>query len=227
MQETSSRVSERQAPVLESIAPGVESWTTKDRAQFRAFAVHKEGQVVLIDPVPLDADEEKAIRALGNVAAVLLTCYWHERATAETAARFGVPLYAHPDAIARLESKTAQPFPAQLPLGLELLDASGSTPGEVAFYLPDNGGAIIVGDSWHNIPLTRMPLPVRLILKFAIKLRDGLHLYPPSKAHDSQALIRQSREWLQRPVERLIVSHGDCLNHGAKDPMLARLNQGA
>lgn len=213
--------------MLKSIAPGVECWKTKDRAEFRAFAVHGDGQVVLIDPVPVDAEEEQAIRALGQVQAVLLSCFWHERDSAAVAARFGVPLYAAPEAIARLEGKSAQPFPEQLPLGIELLDASGGTAGEVAFYLPGDGGMIIVGDSWHNIPLSRMPLPVRLILKLAIKLRDGLHLYPPAKARDSQALIRQCRAWLERPVERLLVSHGDCLDHGAKAAMLARLDQGA
>ncbi|HEY9720640.1 MAG TPA: hypothetical protein V6D47_01420 [Oscillatoriaceae cyanobacterium] len=213
--------------MLETRAPAISSWKVAEIPGFHAYAVHRDGEVVLIDPVALSPAQEAKLRTLGTVKAVLLTGPNHERESAALSKTFGVPVYAHSAAIAQFDSKAVQPLPETLPLGLVALEADGAFEGEVVYYHPDDGGSLLVGDSWHNERLARFPWLARLFIKHVIRLRDGLHLTPPSKARNSQALIAQSRAWLEQPVERLLVSHGDCLLSGAGIRMRERLDQGA
>jgi glyoxylase-like metal-dependent hydrolase (beta-lactamase superfamily II) len=213
--------------MIEPVAPGVHAWETKDFKQFRAFAVADGGEVVLIDPVAPDADEARAIAALGRVVAIVLTSSWHERDAEAIARRFEAPIYAHPAALGELSCKTVQPLPAVLPLGLAAWEVPGAFPGQVAYYRAHEGGSLIVGDCWMNLQIHEKPLPVRLLMKYLTPLRDGLHLTPPGNAADSQAIIAAYREHLAHPVERLLVSHGRHILAGARAHMLARLEQGA
>jgi glyoxylase-like metal-dependent hydrolase (beta-lactamase superfamily II) len=213
--------------MLETVAPGLHAWETKDFKQFRAFAIADGGEVVLIDPVALDADEAHAIEALGRVVAIALTSAWHERDAEAIARRFGAPIYAHPAALGELTCKTVQPLPETLPLGLVAWEVPGAFPGQVAYYRPHEGGSLMVGDCWMNLQIHEKPLPVRLLMKLLTPLRDGLHLTPPTKAADSQAIIAAYRRHLAHPVERLLVSHGRHVLEGARAHMLARLELGA
>jgi glyoxylase-like metal-dependent hydrolase (beta-lactamase superfamily II) len=212
--------------MLHEVAPGIHAWYSKDMVRYRAFAIAGGGQVVLVDPTAMDAEETKALEALGTVTGILLTCDWHERDAASFAERYGVPVWAHPDALPLLQSKSAQAFPVDLPLGIEVLPATGTTPGQVAFLVPRDGGSLIVGDFWMNIPFAKAPWLMRLVMRHLIKLRDGLHLFPPVKASNPSAMVEASRVILDRDFDRLLVSHGDCIDVGAKTRMAERLKQG-
>jgi glyoxylase-like metal-dependent hydrolase (beta-lactamase superfamily II) len=212
--------------MLKTLAPGIHAWLSKGPARFRSFAVVADGAVVLVDPVRPDAAEAAALKALGPVVAILITCGWHGRDAAALAAEHGVPVWAHADALAALGIPDAKPFPTTLPGKMEALPATGSTPGQVAFYVPQDGGSLIVGDFWMNIAFAKAPWWMQLVMRHLIKVRDGLHLFPPVRASDPQAMIAASRDILTRPFERLLVSHGDCLLQDARRLMAERLKQG-
>lgn len=212
--------------MLTELAPGIHAWFSKDLGRFRAFAVVDGDQVVLIDPVQPDAAERAALEALGTVHAILITCGWHGRDAATMSTHYGVPVWAHADALPELAIPAAQPFPDDLPAGIEALPVQGTTPGDVAFLVPRDGGSLIVGDFWMNIPFAKAPLWMRLFMKHIIKLRDGLHHFPPVKARDPQAMVESSRTMLDRDFDRLLVSHGEPLLSGAKARMAERLKQG-
>ena len=214
--------------MLHELAPGVMAWESKDVTAFRAFAVHEADEVVLIDPLPTDEAEMGQIRALGRVIAILLTTAWHDRDAAKAARVWGAPVFAHPDALGDLPAAIgARPFPFELPLGLEAIHVPQAKPGNVAIYDARDGGTLLPGDLWHNEALTRFPIYLRLFLRYAIKLRDGLHPFPPKKAADPEGM-RRALDLLmaERPVKRLLVSHGACLVDGAEGRMRARLALG-
>lgn len=214
--------------MLHELAPGVMAWEAKDTTAFRAFAVHAGDEVVLVDPLPTDEAEMGQIRALGRVVAILLTTPWHDRDAANAARTWGAQVFAQAEGLGELPPKLgAQPFPARLPLGLEAIHVPDAFPGMVAIYDARDGGTLLPGDLWHNEVFARFNPFMRLILKHVIKLRDGLHPFPPSKAKDPEA-VRRALDLLlaERPVKRLLVSHGACLVDGAEGRMRARLTQG-
>lgn len=213
--------------MLKELAPGVHVWQSKDTRRFQAFAIAGDGEVVLIDPVELDKEEEQQVRALGTVKAILITCPWHERVAAAAAKAFGAPIYGDPAGLAEFENKDAKPFPAELPLGLEVLQGTGSCAGQVVLYLPRDGGALISGDFWHNIPMKEVPWFIRPILLYIVKLRDGLHLFPPTKATNPAQMVDSGKKMLaDRPVDKLFVSHGHSLLSGAGKQLAERLTKG-
>ena len=214
--------------MLHELAPRVMAWEAKDVTAFRAFAVHDRDEVVLVDPLPTDEAEMGQIRALGRVVAILLTTPWHDRDAANASRTWGAPVYAHPDALAQLAKPIgAAPFPATLPLGLEAIHVPQAQPGKVALYDEADGGTLIPGDLWHNEAFARFPFHVKFVLKHVVKLRDGLHPFPPRKAKDPEGMRRALDLLLaERPVKRLLVSHGACLVDGADQRMRARLTQG-
>ena len=216
--------------MLKELHPGLYAWTTEDHKRFRSFAVVDGGEVVLIDPVAVDAEEANHLKQLGQITAILLTSAWHERDAEGFACQFKAPIYAHPDALPDLEHEDdkhkPEALPDALPLGLVAWEVPGALPGQVAYYWPRDGGSLIVGDCWMNLPLEQAPWYMRLFYQHVAKLRAGLHLLPPAKARDSQAMIAAYRRHLEQPVERLLVSHGSPIMAGARERMLKRLDQG-
>ncbi|MFN3432218.1 MAG: hypothetical protein ACK46X_19995 [Candidatus Sericytochromatia bacterium] len=212
--------------MLQPVTPGVHAWETQDLAQFRAFAVADGGEVVLVDPLAMDAEEVRAIEALGQVVAIVLTSAWHERDAAQAARRFNAPVYAHPEAIAELKSQTVQPLPETLPLGLVAWHVPGAFAGQTAFYWPREGGTLIAGDCWMNLKFEEKPFLMRLLLQYVLPLRDGLHLTPPKRAANPDAIIAAYQEHLKHPVERLLVSHGRHILENAREQMQSRLALG-
>ncbi|MDB5100733.1 MAG: Metallo-beta-lactamase superfamily protein [Cyanobacteria bacterium RYN_339] len=212
--------------MLIEAAPGIFAWQTKDMTRFRAYAVAWAGEVVLIDPVEPDAEEAAALAGLGKVGAIALTNAFHERASAKLAAHYGVPVYASREALAELKNKQAQPLPDLLPAGIEVLPAMHGLAGQVCFYVPRDGGSLLTGDAWHNEDLAALPLPVRLLLKHVVKLRQGLQPTPPSKCKDLAAFQAQLKAMLDRPVERMLTAHGENVTAGAGPRMVARLAEG-
>lgn len=214
--------------MLHELAPRVMAWEAKDMTAFRAFAVHAGDEVVLVDPLPTDEAEMGQIRALGRVVAILLTTPWHDRDAANAARTWGAPIYAQAEGLAALPAKLgAQAFPRELPHGLEAIHVPAAMPGMVAIYDARDGGTLLPGDLWHNEAFARFNPVARLFLRHVVRLRDGLHPFPPVKAKDPEA-VRRALDLMiaERPVKRLLVSHGACLIDGAEARMRARLAQG-
>ncbi|MGH3103970.1 MAG: hypothetical protein ACRDN6_07745 [Gaiellaceae bacterium] len=175
--------------------------------------------IVLIDPlVPsgepdrfwaaLDRDVEQWARPVH----VLLTVSWHERSAQAMVDRYGGRLWAHErvlQAEGSFGARVTDPFRdgAALPGGVEAFDASRSD--EVVYWLPEHG-ALVPGD----VLLGGGGGDLRLCPESWLPAGVG---YPQLQA----AL----RPLLDRPIELVLVSHGEPVLEGGRDALARALDQ--
>jgi glyoxylase-like metal-dependent hydrolase (beta-lactamase superfamily II) len=174
---------------VEQISPGLRRWTSwRDHWEedVGSLAVDTPDGLVLIDP--LDPPKE-----LGRPAHVLVTVYWHARATAGLKAPVSAP------------SRSLRPLANR---GVDAADAADGLPGgirafptaraaEAVYWLPEHR-ALVVGD---------------VLLGAGAKPRatdEPLRLCPEGwlgkSTHDD---LRESlRPLLELPLEHVLVSHG-------------------
>ena len=174
---------------MDQIAPGLRRWTSWHdhwEEEVGSLAVETEDGLVLIDPLEPPAE-------LSNPAHVLVTVYWHARATADLKAPTWAP------------SRSLRPLANR---GVEAADAADGLPGgirafqtaraaEAVYWLPEQR-AIAVGD---------------VLLGAGAKPRatdDPLRLCPEGwLGRQTHADLRESlRPLLDLPVEQVLVSHG-------------------
>ncbi|MEO5575908.1 MAG: hypothetical protein ABIR67_06265 [Gaiellaceae bacterium] len=174
---------------MQEIAPGLRRWTSWHdhwEEDVGSVAVDTSDGLVLIDPLDPPAE-------LGQPAHVLVTVYWHARATADVKARAWAP------------SRSLRPLANR---GVEAVDAAADLPGgilsfptaraaEAVYWLPDQR-AVVVGD---------------VLLGAGAKPRatdDPLRLCPERwLGKQTHADLRESlRPLLDLPVEHVVVSHG-------------------
>lgn len=123
------------AKELEEVVPGVYNWHVEDdRIGTRSDAyavVDRDGAVVLIDPLPID---EKLLRPLGTLTAIVLTAGNHQRSAWRFRKLFRVPVWA-PENAHGLEEEPDTFYTSgdSLPGGLSALHTPG--PAEVMFTL--------------------------------------------------------------------------------------------
>jgi glyoxylase-like metal-dependent hydrolase (beta-lactamase superfamily II) len=172
--------------------------------------------VCLIDPlVPADEPErfwsalDRDVERAGKPVAVLLTVFFHERNAAEVAARYGGEVWAHEPALERLAIGVARPFRFgdPLPGGLESFDTARR--GEVVYWIP-GPNAVVAGD---------------------VLLGDGsggVEICPPdwfAAAESGRERAKQAlAPLLERPVELVVVSHGEPVVQRAKERLAAALS---
>ncbi len=182
---------------MDQIAPGLRRWTSWHdhwEEDVGSLAVETPEGLVLIDPLDPPAE-------LGKPAHVLVTVYWHARATAG----LKVPTWA--------PSRSLRPLANR---GVEAADAATGLPGgirafptaraaEAVYWLPEQR-AVVVGD---------------VLLGAGAKPRatdDPLRLCPEGwlgkPTHDD---LRESlRPLLDLPVELVLTSHGAPVLGGGK-----------
>lgn len=143
------------APLIVWAMPGIGTWTAYSeevRAELTGTAVLADGELVLIDPIPLPDSALAGLTALGSPRAILLTSANHQRSSREYAEKLGVPVYA--PLLARQELRADVwfvPGDPVLPCGMEAISLPGFAVGESAFYLRDLG-ALVLGDAVVNLP---------------------------------------------------------------------------
>ena len=194
------------------IAEGLWRWTARHPdwkpsddwdAEVGCVYCETPGAVVLVDPLAPDepSEQERLWRALdrdverlARPVAVLLTVHWHQRSSAETAARYGGTVWRAGD------------DPAALPEGVEA--HPGGFDEEVLFWLPGHR-ALVAGD----VILGKEGGGLRLCPESWLPAGGG-----------HRALRGTLRPLLALPIERVIVSHGEPVlegGHAALEPLLA------
>jgi len=184
------------------IAPGLWRWTAYHeewRKVVGCLYLETDDATVLFDPlVPgddaerfldyLDADVE---RAAGGVH-IVLTVYWHVRSTLELADRYKADVWAPARSAKPVERRTKlAPHPVRpgdrLPAGVEACESGRA--GELVFLLPRHR-ALVAGD---------------------VLLGDPLRICPSGwVGKGGQKAVREAlRPLLDRPLDRILVSHGD------------------
>jgi glyoxylase-like metal-dependent hydrolase (beta-lactamase superfamily II) len=171
--------------------------------------------VCLIDPlVPADEAErfwsalDRDVERAAKPVAVLLTVFWHERSAGEVAARYGGDVWAHESALDRLAIEVARPFQFgdPLPGGIEALDTAER--GEVVYWIA-GPNAVVAGD---------------------VLLGDGsggVQVCPPDWFAAGESGRLRAKEALAvllgRPVELVLVSHGEPVVEGARERLAAAI----
>jgi glyoxylase-like metal-dependent hydrolase (beta-lactamase superfamily II) len=194
---------------LEAVAPGLRRWAAwhpEWRQEVGSVAVDTPDGLVLIDPL----DPPPEVR---SPAHVLVTVFWHARSGGELGAGH---VWAPARGVRRLKNRgvvVTDPFEQapELPGKIEAIPTARE--GEVIYWLPQQRAAV-VGD---------------VLLGAGAKphaTSEPLRLCPVNwlegKTH--KQLIKSLLPLLDRPLERILVSHGDPVLQGGKDVLAALIS---
>ena len=143
---------------------------------FNGHFVRDPGGNICIDPVePTEADMNTLVRE--GVARIILTNRNHSRASNQVRARTGARTAIHADDAGHARSQETE-LDDGLEVGatvgpLEMVDASGKSPGEVALLWPDRG-ILIVGDAIIGNPPGQCGLLPERVMDDPVRLRSNL-----------------------------------------------------
>ncbi len=172
---------------------------------FNGHLVRDPGGNICIDPVEPTEDDIDALVKEG-VAWIILTNRNHSRAANRVRARTGARTVIHADDADHARSQETE-LDGALEVGgtvglLEVVDASGKSPGEVALLWRDRG-ILIVGDAIIGNPPGQCGLLPERVMDDPRRLRNNL------------------RKLLDLDFDTLLVGDGESILHNAK----ARLKQ--
>jgi glyoxylase-like metal-dependent hydrolase (beta-lactamase superfamily II) len=197
---------------VQELAPGLRRWTAWHdhwEEEVGSLAVDTDDGLVFIDPI--DPPPEA-----GKPEHVLVTVYWHARATGELSAR---RVWASRRSDRPLRSRgieVTDPFRAgdELPGGIKAFQTARAA--EVVYWLPQQR-AVVAGDVLLGAGAKPRPTdePLRLCPERWLGKRT----------HDD--LRETLRPLLDLPVERVLVSHGEPILSNAKQPLVDVLSERA
>ena len=177
-----------------------------------AVAVARSG-LYFVDPIPLRAAvlSELLEQTAGTPpAGVLVTNGNHARAAEEMARRFGVPVCATAAAAeaAGLEPGVLIPEAGEAVFGgaFEAIPLTGAAAGEVAFYRPDGGGLVVVGDALIHMG------------------SHGFAVLPDKYCENPKELRRSLARLAERNFSTVTFAHGEPLVGKANERLRALLS---
>lgn len=191
------------AQEIQSIGPGIFIWQSYDptvKADLFSTALETSSGTFLVDPIPLQADALRDISSRQKVAGIVVTNENHERAAAQFAAKFSVPVYLH----STLRGVVAFPSARGLQdrevfsAGLTAVQIKGGPLGELALHYDADGGTMVVGDALINFE------------------PHGFALLPAKYCSDFKLLRRSLPKLLDYAFERMLFAHGTPLLSGAR-----------
>ncbi|MBA2253308.1 MAG: MBL fold metallo-hydrolase [Nitrospirales bacterium] len=192
------------------VAPRVYRWTMHDDridSQSDSYAVVDDGQIVLIDPLPMGMQD---LAKLGTVHSIVLTASCHERSAWRYRRQFKVPVHAPAGAV---DFEADPDFwydqGDHLAGNLIAIHSPGPTEAYYSFYLERDGGVVFCGDLLTNYV-------------------DGRLAFVPDEYQDDPGRIRESvRHLLSLQFQALCPNHGNPITSGAKDAIREALKRDA
>ncbi|MDQ6622112.1 MAG: hypothetical protein M3Y86_01320 [Verrucomicrobiota bacterium] len=170
------------------------------KAELFSTALATESGVVLVDPIEVDDATLRTVCGERSIRALAITNENHLRDSAQLAARFDVPVFAHASAGVRGANDLAE-----LP-ELTAIAIQGAPLGEVALHSPRAGGTLIIGDALINFgPHEFAFLPAKYCVN-ANRMRKSL------------------RQLLDLSFDRICFAHGTPITVRAKNRLLALLD---
>ena len=194
---------------MERVGPGVWAWTARHPGwqpdfcwdeRVRCFVIETEAETLVVDPLVEDDDwtaVDDVVGARDAPVAIVLTQAAHTRQAGEAAARYGAGVWAHEYAREKVGGAVFHPIRHgdDVPGGAEVL-AFDEEPGGsgTPLYLPSHA-SIAVGDVF-------------------IYADDELRVWWSSRDEAEERWYRERyvpslRRWFDRPIERVLVSHGE------------------
>jgi hypothetical protein len=165
------------ASEIEPVVPGIFLWRFYDpsvRADLFSTALQIASALYLVDPIPLAPGAIASITSQAKIAGVIVTNENHERAAAQFAEEFRVPIYLD----AALASATKLPAVALiqgngLPAELTAAGIEGGPAGEIAIHFAAGDGTMVVGDALINFePYGFALLPAKYCSNFKLMRRS-------------------------------------------------------
>ena len=193
------------------ILPGIHRWSVRDDRlgglESDAYAVVAEdGAVTLIDPLPID---EKALRKLGRVEAIVLTAGNHQRAAWSLRKLFGAPVWA-PQGASGLEDTPDATYGVgdNLPGGLVAYQTPGPIEAMYALWLGRPRSVIFLSD---------------LLTHF----HEGTPRFLRNEYQDDPGRTRRSIQRIldHLPIEVLCFAHGRPILHDGASALRRALDE--
>jgi glyoxylase-like metal-dependent hydrolase (beta-lactamase superfamily II) len=185
------------------------AFDAKAKAELYSTACTTRRGIVLIDPIALADDALEQLVGENRVTGIVVTNANHWRASASFAKKFSIPIFAHPDSASGTESDFEPIIDGQLIFdAINVIAIPGAAPGEIALYLSEHSGSLIVGDALiHFDPY-------------------GFDLLPAKYCLDYQLMQKSLRELLAFPAERLLFAHGTPIMSGGSGRLQHLLDHG-
>lgn len=194
------------ASEIEPVAAGISIWRFYDpsvKADLFSTAVETASGAFLIDPIPLAPDALAELESRGKVAGIIVTNGNHERAAAQFAEKFRVPIYIDPTVATHL-SGIAPVRENGFPLGMTAVAIEGGPAGEIAIHFADT---LVIGDALINFE------------------PYGFALLPPKYCADAKMMRRSLAKLLDYSFERMLFAHGLPILASARDRLELLLNE--
>ena len=191
-----------------------EAYNAASKVDHHSSALGIDGQLFLVDPIPLRAGLLDELTRAAAPAAILLTNGNHARSAEAYKERFSIPIYAHADAREALgiglDGEFSHTSSAELN-AFEVIALPGGAPGEAALFVPLDGGIVVVGDALINLE------------------PGGFTVLPDKYCADAKELRRSLARLLEFSFEKMLFAHGTPIIAGARRKLetLLRAGQGA
>lgn len=199
--------------LFSELTPSIRYWSRFSEEKgidFNGTIVRAADTTVLVDPVPMSAEQITELRGEGLPSAIIVTNQDHRRAAADLRDAFGgAPIWIHETDREMLGCESDRVFVDGdlLPGGLTALGLPAmKSPGESALYLAADGGAWIVGDAIIGRPA------------------GGLALLPMEKIADPAAARQSLARLLERPFDALMLGDGQPFATGGRAALERFLN---
>ena len=185
------------------------SWFSEPHGyNFNGHLVRHPGGNICVDPVEPTEDDLDAIAREG-VSRIILTNRNHSRAANRVRARTGARTVIHADDADHARSQATE-LDDGLEVGdtvgpLEVVDAAGKSPGEIALWWPDRG-ILIVGDAVIGNPPGRCGLLPERVMDDPARLRNNLRQlldldFDILLVGDGESILRNAKARLKELVE--------------------------
>ncbi len=175
---------------------------------FNGHLVRDPGGNICIDPVEPTADDMETLVREG-VACIVLTNRNHSRAANRVRARAGARTVVHANDADHARNQGTE-LDDGLNLGdtvgpLEVVDAAGKSPGEVALLWPDRG-ILIVGDAIIGNPTGHCGLLPERVMDDPARLRTSVRAFldldfDTLLVGDGEAILRDAKARVKELVE--------------------------
>lgn len=159
---------------------------------FSSCAWHGNDELVLVDPIELDAASLARLERVAKPTAILLTNQNHERHADWFRKKYGIKVHVHRDAVPGIELTPDELFGdgATVCGGLKVIHLPGCSPSDCAFYTEANGGMVLVGDA-------------------VVNGKEGLAFLPDDYCQDPKQNRESLKKLLKLKFETLTVAHGN------------------
>ena len=181
-------------------------WYTHDptvKADLFSTAFAARNELTVVDPIALPSLLRAELDSLGRVTTIVVTNANHLRDTVNFSC--SASIFAPTDLNADLTHNHA------LSDGLQIgpfraIKIDGATDGEFALYHPDDGGALIVGDTLINLE------------------PHGFDLLPQKYCNNKKRMIRSLRRLLDLDFNRIFFAHGNPIVTRARERLASLLS---